>query len=429
MCCLCFSGYAGDEAMGKLKDIEIQAWIRAGKPISGKSDGDGLTFTLSAKGTPSWIFRYRFGGKQRELTIGNYPTITLKKARELANDARAKVAQGVDVARGKQEQKIALAMAGTVKQLCDDYYERTIVGRVKRPDIIKEMLDNDLIPKLGRLRIAEVKPMDVDGMIRGIVDRGAPVMANRVLTTTKAVFDYAIRRHWIEQNPAAAFRRVDAGGVEQSRNRALSEEELIKLFGAIRDAGPVFRIYDLAIKILLVTAVRVSELIEAPWSEFDLDSKEPVWRLPAHRAKTERKMAQRDFVIPLPTEAVEWLSEVKRVSVASEYVFPARRRMGKPTMSPATLHWALGEISHGLDHFTLHDLRRTARTHLARLRVAPHVAERCLNHKLPGINDIYDTHDYLAERRLALSAWADLIVWLDGGGQGQGIPIGGEKVA
>jgi integrase len=409
--------------MGKLKDIEIQAWIRAGKPLAGKSDGDGLTFTLSASLTASWVFRYRLGGKQREMTIGNYPTITLKKARELATDARALVQQGIDVARAKRDQKIALTTAGTVKQLCQEYYERTVEGRIKRPDIIRERLDGDLIPKLGRLRIAEVKPLDIDGMIRAIVDRGSPVMANRVLATTKAVFDYAIRRHWIEQNPAAAFRRTDAGGEEQARTRTLSDGDLVKLFKALQAAGSAFRIYDLAVKLLLVTAVRVSELIEAPWAEFDLDADEPVWRLPASRIKTGKDMMQRDFTIPLPSEAVEWLREIKRTSVASDYVFPARRRVSKPTMSPATLNWMMGEIKHGLEHFTLHDLRRTARTHLARLGVKPHIAERCLNHKLPGINDTYDTHDYLDERRLAIAAWAGLLVRLDKGEIGKVVPI------
>lgn len=409
--------------MGKLKDIEIQSWIRAGKPVAGKSDGDGLTFTLSANLTASWVFRYRMGGKQREMTIGNYPTITLKKARELATDARAKVQQGIDVAREKRDQKISLTTAGTVKQLCEDYFERTIEGRIKRPDIVRERLDGDLIPRLGRMRIVEVKPLDIDSMIRAIVERGSPVMANRVLATTKAVFDYAIRRHWIEQNPAAAFRRMDAGGEEKARTRALSDDELVALFKALQAAGPAFRIYDLAVKLLLMTAVRVSELIEAPWVEFDLEADDPVWRLPSSRIKTKKDMVLRDFAIPLPPVSVEWLREVKRTSVASDYVFPARRRMRKDTMSPATLHWAMGEIKHGLEHFTLHDLRRTARTHLARLGVKPHIAERCLNHKLPGINDTYDTHDYLDERRLALNAWGDLLVRLSRGETGKVVPI------
>ncbi len=334
--------------MGKLKDIEIQAWIRAGKPIAGKSDGDGLTFTLSANLTASWVFRYRLGGKQREMTLGNYPTITLKKARELATDARGRVQQGVDVAREKKEQKISLTTAGTVKQLCEEFYERTVEGKIKRPDIIREQLDGDLIPKLGRMRIAEVKPMDIDGMIRAILERGSPVMANRVLATTKAVFSYAIRRHWIEQNPAAAFRRADAGGEEKARTRALSDEELVALFKALQAAGSAFRIYDLAVKLLLVTGVRVSELIEAPWAEFDLEADEPVWRIPAGRIKTRKEMALRDFTIPLSPVVVEWLREIKRLSVASDYVFPARRRVSKLTMSPATMNWALGEVKHGL---------------------------------------------------------------------------------
>lgn len=401
--------------MGKFKDMEIQAWVRAGKPIVGKSDGGGLTFTLSTNGTASWVFRYRIGGKQRELTIGNYPTIGLKLARELATEARARVQQGLDVAREKKEQRIALTTAGTVEQLCDEYYERTVLGRVKRPDIVREILDKDLIPRIGRMRIADVKPLDIDGMIRAVIDRGSPVMANRVLQASKAVFDYAIRHHWVEQNPAAAFRRIDAGGEEKARTRALSSDELVKLFQALRDSGPVFSIYDLAIKLLLVTAVRKAELIEAPWSEFDLEADAPVWRLPAVRTK-----ADRDFTIPLPPVAVEWLKEIKRTSVASEYVFPARRRTGKPTMSPATLNWAVNEVKHGLEPFTLHDLRRTARTHLAALGVAPHVAERCLNHKLPGIND---TYDYLTERRLALNTWADLLVQLDKGETGKVVPI------
>lgn len=140
-------------------------------------------------------------------------------------------------------------------------------------------------------------------------------------------------------------------------------------------------------------------------------------------------MGDRDFTIPLPAVAVEWLQEIKRTSFAGDYVFPPRRRTGKPTMAKATLNWAMGEIDHGLDHFTLHDLRRTARTHLARLGVAPHVAERCLNHKVPGINDTYDTHDYLPERRIALSAWADLLVRLDKGDTGKVVPINKGKVA
>jgi integrase len=416
--------------MAKLDDIKLKQWIKAGLAVAGKSDGGGLSFTLSAKGTATWVYRYRYAGKARELTLGNYPTISLKRARQLATEARAKVQQGVDVATAKREALAVLSAAGTVKELCDEYYTRTILGRVTRPDIVRERLDNDLIRRLGRMRITDVKPMDIDGMIKAIVDRGSPVMANRVLATTKAVFDYGIRRHWIEQNPAAAFRRADAGGEEKARTRSLSDDELVKLFQAIRDVGPNFRIYDLIVKLLLVTAVRISELIEAPWAEFDLDADDPVWCLPATRVKKGKNIWKRDLTIPLSPVAVEWLREIKRTSVASDYVFPARRRgkLKRPMMSPATLNWAFDKLEHNLEHFTPHDMRRTARTHLSALHVAPHVAERCLNHKLPGINDTYDTFDYLDERRLGLNAWADLLVQLDKGRVGKVIPINRKTV-
>lgn len=393
--------------MAQLSDVQIRQWVRAGVPIAGKADGGGLTFTLSKKGTASWVFRFRHGGKQKELHLGTYPTITIRRARELATEARAKVQQGVDVARAKQDEKTALTAAGTVKELCDEYFSRMIEGKLTRPHLVRDKLDNDLIKHMGRMRIADVKPMDVDRMICSIVERGAPIMANRVLSLTKAVFDYAIRRHWIEQNPAAAFRRGDAGGEESGRQRALSDAEITELFRAFEDAGAKFRVYDLAARLLLLVAVRKAELIEAPWAEFDLDAEAPVWRLPAARIKTRKDMTLKDFTMPLPPLAVAWLRELKALAPNSAYVFPARRtRKQSPTMSPESLNWAMAEIEHGLDHFTLHDLRRTARTHLAKLGIAPHVAERCLNHKLPGINDTYDTHDYLTERRAALDLWA-----------------------
>lgn len=401
--------------MGKLSDVQLRAWMRAGQKVV-KSDGDGLTFTFSTKGTAAWTLRYRFGGKQKELTIGRYPDISLTKAREIATSRRAEVQQGVDVARAKQDAKDALVAAGTVAELCDEFYKRTILGKVRRPDIVKAMLDADLTKVLGRKRIADVKPVDVDRMVQGIVERGSPIMANRVLAITKAVFDYAIRRHWTERNPAAAFRRKDAGGEEVARTRALSDAEIVALFVAFKTAGPAFRLYDLAVRLLLITAVRKAELIEASWAEFDLDN--GLWKIPPERTKTVR-----EFVIPLPAVAVEWLQKIKRSTPDSDFVFPAKRRTGKPTMSPETMNWALGALNHGLEHFTLHDLRRTARTHLSALGVAPHIAERCLNHKLPGIIDVYDKHDYLTERRAALALWATKLVALDKNGVFNVVPL------
>lgn len=395
---------------GVLTDIQVRHWIKAGAPVA-KSDGAGLTFTLSSTGTASWVLRYRIGGKQKELTLGNYPDMTLAKARQLASVERVAVQQGVDVAQAKQEQKVALSAAGSVKELCEEYFERMVKGRIKRPDLVKDMLDKDIVCMLGKFRIADVKPVDVDRMVAGIVRRGSPVMANRVLTTTKSVFDYAIRRHWIEHNPAAAFTRRDAGGEEVPRRRALEDTEITLLLKAFNVAGPVFRPYALAVRLLLLTAVRRSELVLAPWSEFDFER--ALWVISSVRQKTGGKSGGQDFTVPLTPLALAWLKELKMISCGSDYVFPAKRRGVRVTLAPETLNWALAQIDHGLEHFTIHDLRRTARTHLAMLGVKPHIAERCLNHRLPGINDIYDRHDYLDERRDAMLLWDGKLRALD----------------
>jgi integrase len=397
---------------GVLTDVQIRHWVRAGVAVA-KADGGGLTFTLTAKGAASWVLRYRFGGKQKEITLGSYPDITLTKARELAAAKRVEVSQGVDVAQAKQARKIEESAPDTVKALCDEFYDRTIVGKVKCPDQVREKLDNDIIKVLGKIKIKDVKPHDIDRMISGIANRGAPVMANRVLALTKRVFDYAIRRHWIEQNPATAFNTADAGGEEKARSRVLSDAEVTTVLKAFDDAGQSFRVYALAMRLLLVTAVRRSELIEAPWAEFDLAR--GLWTIPASRQKTGDRVGGKDFVVPLTVTAIEWLNELKLLGGNSDYVFPARRTGARKSMGPNTANWALGVIKHGLEAFTLHDLRRTARTQLASLGVPPHIAERCLNHRLPGINDVYDQYDYLDERSAALDLWGRKLSALEAG--------------
>lgn len=397
---------------GALTDVQVKAWVRAGAPVA-KSDGAGLTFTLSKAGRAAWVLRYSFGGKQKEVTLGSYPDISLKKAREIAAERRVEVSQGVDVAQAKQAKKAAEAAPDTVKALCDEFFERTIKGRLKRPDLVRAKLDNDIIRAMGRKKMGDVKPVDVDRMVSQIVERGSAVMANRVLALTKEVFDYAIRRHWIEVNPAGAFRAKDAGGDETARNRALKDAEVRKLLKALDDAGISFRPYALAVRLLLLTGVRRSELIEAAWSEFDLAG--GVWTIPVARQKTSEKAGARDFQIPLTELAASWFDELKALGGGGDYVFPARRRGARVTMGPNTLNWAIKAISHGVEDMTIHDLRRTCRTHLAALGVVPHVAERYLNHRLPGINDVYDTYDYLSERRAAMEVWGSKLKALEAG--------------
>ena len=200
---------------------------------------------------------------------------------------------------------------------------------------------------------------------------------------------------------------VDAGGTEEPRERALTRDELVKLFEAMHKT-PGFSVQNaLTFKLLLLLAVRKSELTNARTSEFDLKGAE--WKLPGERTKTGAAID-----IPLAPSAVTALCELVRLSEGSKYLLPARKVQDRmlPHIHENTLNVALSKVRRhmpGVERFTIHDFRRTARTHLAALKVDRHIAERCLNHKIKGVEGTYDRHDYFDERRAALLKWAKFI--------------------
>ncbi|WP_116474809.1 tyrosine-type recombinase/integrase [Zobellella maritima] len=419
--------------MGKLTDVQIRAWIKADVRTEGKSDGNGLYFCYRKNfATPKWKFRYKLAGKSRSMWIGTYTDLSLAKAREVARGLSAKVALGHDVAAEKQDRKAeALAKiaaeknAVTVAMLAEEYFSRQIVGRWKHPNIVRSRIDKDIRPHLGKLKVEEVKPRHVDDMLQAIVKRGAPTIANDVLRWVRRMFDYAIKRGMAEYNPASAFDLSDAGGKEDARDRALGRDELATLFKAMKTAKGFSVQNELTVKLLLLLCCRKMELCAAPWSEFDLDA--GVWYLPGERTKTGTPID-----IPLPPLALEWLGELKRMSCGSTWVLPARKMQNRmiPHIVESTLPVTLSKLRpylDGMEAFTVHDLRRTARTQLAALGVDPVVAERCLNHKIRGVEGIYNRHQYFEERKGALLRWAGLLDALDKGEHYNVTPIGQGK--
>ena len=404
-----------------LGDDDIKRWIQNDERFEGRSFGKGLYLRYRPTDkTPVWRFRYRFAGKQRVMNIGSYTNFSRPEAIKIAKELSAKVQLGIEVAAEKRD-RIATAVARieseknamTVAKLADEYFERMIIGRWKHPNIVRARIENDIKPNIGKLKVEEVRPRDIDDMLQMIVKRGAPTIANDVLRWCKRMFNFAIKRHVIDFNPACAFDLTDAGGKEQSRTRWLTQDEIARLFKAMRDAlGRFTPANYYAVKLLLLLAVRKEELIAAQWSEFDLESS--VWKLPESRSKTGQ-----GILIPLPDPALETLEELKKLSCGSKYVFPARKMQTRmiPHIDTNTLNAAIAKhirpLMPDVPHFTIHDFRRTARTHLSALGTPPHVAERCLNHKLKGIVAVYDHHDYFEERKIALHNWAKLISSLD----------------
>jgi integrase len=369
--------------------------------------------------------RYRFAGVQKIMNLGSYGDLSIASARDTARKLRAKVALGEDVAASKQKAKADAVAAmehkrnvRTVSKLADEYFERMILGRWKHPNIVRSRIEKDIKPKIGAMPARDVRPRHIDGVLKAVLERGAPTIANDVLRWLRRIFDYGVKREYVEMNPASAFDLNDAGGKEEARKRWLTRDELQTLFRAMRGARGFSVENDLTVRILLALAVRKGELCAARWREFDLDG--AVWSLPEGRSKTGVPIE-----IPLPPNVVGWLKDLKRLACGSDYVLPARKMQTRfvPHVHEGTLSTALGKVRHGLERFTVHDLRRTARTHLEALGTPPHVAERCLNHKVTGVEGVYNRHDYFEERRDALCKWANLLDELDRAAMANDFPM------
>jgi integrase len=417
--------------MGKLSDIEIRHWIATGERFEGKGDGGGLSLRYrQADAVPRWLFRYQVAGKARVLHLGSYGALSLADARKVAKKMRARVTLGYDVAAEKQERQREAAAkieaeqhVVTVAKLADEYLAERIIGHWKHPNIVRSRIERHIKPAIGHLPLADVRPSHIDGLIKRIVKQGAPTVSTDVLRWLKRMFDYAIKREMALTNPAAAFDPSDAGGKANTRDRWLTRAELARLLSAMDAAKGWAYQNTLTVKLLLMLAVRKMELIGARIDEFDLDA--GIWHLPAERTKTDAAIE-----IPLSNQAVEALAELVRLAGGSAWLLPARKMQTRmiPHIDVNTIGAGLAKnvrplLGDDFAPFSVHDFRRTARTHLEALGTLPYVAERCLNHKVKGIEGVYNRHDYFDERKAALQTWANLLSELAAGNTGNVVPM------
>lgn len=402
----------------KLSDPQIRRWIKAATPVA-KADGDGLTFTLSAIGTAAWVLRYRHGGKARELTLGRYPDVSLKAARERAREERASIQKGVDVARERQREKVETAAAKSFRQLATDYM--TKVFPTLAPSTVKQRrqhIEGVIFPKLGTRPARDVTTADVVSLIESVGRAKSANVAELVFTALSEIFKHGLARHAVIANPCAGVSvTAICGRAEPRRQRLkLTEAELRELLPTLPTIGAE---NALATKLLLLTCVRIGELARAEWSHLDFARSE--WFIPDANSKTGK-----GFTVPLAPAAVDCFEALKPLSCGSRFVLPARQERRTRNHGGADAPFeqrALNAMVHKLctalgkkvRRFTPHDLRSTARSHLAALGVNVLVAERCLNHSLGGLVGVYDQHDYMTERRAALGTWAAFVLACEAG--------------
>ncbi len=364
----------------------------------------GLVARVHKSGAISfrWTYRDKTTGKNRVKTLGRYGRregcISLKQAREQLDKDRAKHQAGEPVGsvQGTPE---------TVTELAEVFYERRIKPHRKRPEIVRAVLDNDIIPAIGRRKLNTLTAPTVAHVVEAVVDRGAETHAGKVLATLKQMFRFAEGRGYIHHSPAYALDRKDLGVVANVRERYLDAEEIRIFWQAIDRAPRMSEQSRIGFRILLLTGVRVGELLQAKWEHIDLDKGE--WFIPEENSKT------RAWTVPL-VPAVKRL--FKSLQGLDDVYVMAGKEKGAH-MTDKALSRALARLftlGNGdpllpVEKFTLHDFRRTLRTHADDLDIEPHIAEKCLNHSLGHIEKTYNRNTLLKKRREALKKWADYV--------------------
>lgn len=394
-----------------LDDLQIRRWI-AKAEATARSDGDGLTFTLSSGGTAAWILRYRVGGARRkEITLGNYPDLSLAAARRMARELRVGVDQGKDPAAQKKVEKMRTAMAWTVRQLIDDYKAKKLTTPPMAEGTVyyrKWDLDKIVLPKLGSMEVRNVTPGDIVHVIES--SKRSWTICKRLLTSTKLLFAHACGKRLIDVNPCVGIDLTALMGARPPiRKRVMLTEDELRLL--LKDIDDIGLENGLAFRILLATCVRSIELAKARWEHIDV--KRSTWWVPDESVKTRS-----GFLVPITPTVASWFEKLRALAGDSPWVLPARterrrRRLGNTHVGKNTLWAAItrafdkGQID--VRRFTPHDTRSTAKGHMRNMGISNEITEIALNHKLKGMEAIYDVREEIPERRLALERWAAFI--------------------
>lgn len=399
-------------------DKQLKTWLRqaAQLPQSQRTksiaDTKGLYIRLHVSGSQDWLFRYTYG-KPRVMLFGHYPEMSLPAARVEAAKARVLLDQGSDPADARRERvnhQLAKLKAreNTVAFLANEWLDADIRGVIASEKKVEATVQNYIIARVGARPANEFRSDELKKLLRWVREHAGPTVSNEVLRYVRRIYDQAARERapGIDFNPTVGLRLKDAGGTEEPRERALADKELVELFKAIAKSESFGRQNEISVHLILRIANRKMELLGAKWVEFDLDSGEwgqKIAESTGKRVRTPRR--KRRPVIPLPPTAIRLLKEQKVLSCGSEYVFPARRiskRRRFPHVSPDTLNLALKNLAGKREPFTVHDLRRTSRTLLAKFGVIDDVAELSLGHAIKGTKGVYNVYKYFDERRAAL---------------------------
>lgn len=372
----------------------------------------GLVLRINDAGRKDWTVRYRLQGKQRKLSIGTWPAMGLPEARDRAREIRDRASQGIDPRPEQEAEREAVQEAArTFGDLAEQYIAREC-PRLAEGRTLASLLRREVIPALGSVAVGDLRKRHAVRLLDKIVDSGRMGVARRSHWVVKRITRWSVLRDEIETDPLAG---LPCPVAKVRRERVLSDDELRALWPVWDAVGYPFGPLQ---RLVLLTATRRGEAAEMRWDELDDADSRAVWTLPGARTKNGR-----EHRVPLSAPARELLAGLPRWG--GPYVFSTtdgeRPVSGFTKAKARTLRLAGDAVG----DFGLHDLRRTARTGMARLGVPDEVAERVLNHSTGGLIEIYNRHRYEAEIADALERWGAEVLRIIGEAE----PAGAEVVA
>lgn len=372
------------------------------------SDSGGLFLFVTPSGGKLWRWKYRFDGREKLMTFGGYPDVSLSLARERHIEARKLLATGIDpMAQRKAEKAMAEDSFKSVAQVWLAHWQE---GKSPRhAEYVKRRMEADILPSLGTRPIAAIEAPELVAMTKAIEQRGARDIAKRALETTGQVFRYAIAHGFAQRNPASEIRPSDILKSTRKVNYArVDARELPNLLRSI-EVYQGTHVTRLALKLMTLTFVRTSELIGAKWDEFDLESGR--WDLPAERMKMRTP-----HIVPLSKQALDVLNTLKTLTGKSARLFPGDRNAEK-SMSNNTILKALERMGYK-GRMTGHGFRGLASTILHEQGYSHEHIELQLAHApRNAVSAAYNHALYLEPRTRMMRGWAEYLEQTQRGGK------------
>lgn len=382
-----------------LTDTAIRNAKHTAKPLK-LFDGGGLYLLVNPTGGRWWRLDYRFAGKRKTISLGTYPAVPLKKARENREEARKQLAAGIDP--GAARKAVKTATADSFEAVAREWHAKNSPKwATSHAEKVIRRIEREVLPWIGVRPAREVTAPELLAVLRRIEGRGAIEVAHRAMQDCGQVFRYAVATGRAERNPTTDLR----GALSSSKVKHYASLTEPKAVGELLRAIEGYRgsfVTQCALRIAPLVFVRPGELRQAEWTEFNLEAGE--WRIPAGRMKMRAV-----HIVPLSTQVVDILCELRPLTGSDRYVFPGVRTATRP-MSENTVNAALRRIGYSKEEMTGHGFRSMASTMLNEQGWNRDAIERQLAHaERNNVRAAYNYAEHLPERRKMMQHWADYL--------------------